>query len=62
MDATGVEDGVVAAFEQLIEIVYLPALKTFEEWGELDKSPQGRQIRRDFMDCFRGFRHCLSSK
>ena len=62
IDVTGVEDGVVAAFQSLIETVYMPALKKFEEWGELDKTPQGRRIHRDFMDCFRGFMDCLSSK
>ena len=62
IDVTGVEDGVVAALQSLIETVYMPALKKFEEWGELDKTPQGRRIHRDFMDCFRGFMHCLSSK
>ena len=62
MDTSGTEEGVVVAFQSLIEQVYMPALRKFEGWGALAKSPQGLQTRRDFMESVRRFTYCLSSK
>ncbi|XP_062602161.1 dynein axonemal heavy chain 8-like, partial [Saccostrea cucullata] len=53
--------GILTAFESVMASVYLPALKAYENWGELEDSPQGRKTKKNFIDSFDNFLMYLRS-
>jgi hypothetical protein len=54
--------GILAAFELVMSRVYLPALKVYDKWGEMEESPQGRKAKKNFIDNFSNFLAYLRSK
>ena len=46
---------ILASFENSLQRIYRPTLKAMSSWGELDKSPTGKQIIRGFADYFDTF-------
>ena len=54
--------GILSAFELVLYSVYLPALKAYSDWGELEDSPQGRKTKKKFTDSFDNFLMYLRSK
>ncbi|XP_056012226.1 dynein axonemal heavy chain 8-like [Ostrea edulis] len=47
--------GILAAFELVMSKVYMPALKAYDRWGEMEESPQGRKAKKNFIDNFGNF-------
>lgn len=54
--------GILAAFELVMSKVYMPALKAYDRWGEMEESPQGRKAKKNFIDNFGNFLVYLRSK
>lgn len=54
--------GILSAFESVLASVYLPAMKAYSRWGELEESPQGRKTKKHFIDNFDNFLMYLRSK
>lgn len=54
--------GILSAFESVLASVYLPAIKAYSRWGELEESPQGRKTKKHFIDNFDNFVMYLRSK
>eukprot|EP00105_Crassostrea_gigas_P037004 XP_019921152.1 PREDICTED: dynein heavy chain 8, axonemal [Crassostrea gigas] len=53
--------GILSAFESVLASVYLPAMKAYSRWGELEESPQGRKTKKHFIDNFDNFLMYLRS-
>ena len=47
--------GLIASLEEYIGDVLKPALKAIPSWGELDKSPYGKKLARNFVENVESF-------
>jgi len=42
--------GIIGCMESYVSEVLKPALKVIPNWGELDKSPSGKKLSRNFVE------------
>ena len=61
IDCTG-DVSLFQALSKSFASVFVPALKDYDGWGELSKSPQGIAIKEDFMKYADGFVEYLDCK
>ncbi|XP_077985364.1 dynein axonemal heavy chain 8-like [Glandiceps talaboti] len=47
--------GVLEAVQKTVTQVYKPVIHTWEQWGELSETPQGKKMLLSFQDSFDGF-------
>ena len=61
IDARG-GTSILQAIRQTLSNVYYPALQKSNCWNELDKTPQGKAARRDFLKSVDGYLNFLSGR
>ena len=60
LDASSV--AMMSSLEDTIARVFSPALRAYREWGELNKTPEGKKTRNAFLEMCDSFVQCLRSR
>ena len=57
-----VEGGVLQSLQETLSKVYLPLMKSYKDWGDLDTIPGGDKLKKHFVENVEQFVQTLKSK
>ena len=59
---SNVEGGVLQSLQETLSKVYLPLMKSYKDWGDLDHIPGGEKMKKHFVENVEQFVQTLRSK
>ena len=59
---SNVEGGVLQSLQETLSKVYLPLMKSYKDWGDLDQIPGGDKMKKHFVENVEQFVQTLRSK
>ncbi len=55
-------EGILSIVQRSFKLIYEPALKAYDDWGELSRTAQGKKTCNEFLDTCHSFVGALQSK
>ncbi|XP_077869965.1 dynein axonemal heavy chain 8-like [Saccoglossus kowalevskii] len=53
---------ILEAIKKTMTLIYKPSINAIDNWGEMTETPQGKKMRRSFIESFDGFIQFLDGK